>query len=126
MPNGQSTRHPDANRFIDNIRERLHQAIQNYEQTSLGTIMLNIIFIDSLFVYAILSVNIGNDGIEIDHEARKALNFIETGQLSNGLSSFSRVYISRWLISDTIAYAYIHVVSSTDEKRHYSNFPLCT
>ena len=37
LPNGQSSRHPDANRFIDNIRERLHQAIQIYEQTPLGT-----------------------------------------------------------------------------------------
>lgn len=36
MPNGQSTRHPDANRFIDTIRERLHQAIETYEKTPLG------------------------------------------------------------------------------------------
>ena len=36
LPNGQSTRHPDANRFIDNIRERLQQAIQVYEQTPLS------------------------------------------------------------------------------------------
>lgn len=36
LPNGQSTRHPDANGFIDNIRERLHQAIEIYEKTPLG------------------------------------------------------------------------------------------
>lgn len=36
LPNGKSTRHPDANRFIDNIRERLHQAIQVYEQIPMG------------------------------------------------------------------------------------------
>jgi hypothetical protein len=36
LPNGQSTRHPDANRFIDTIRERLHQAIEIYEKTPLG------------------------------------------------------------------------------------------
>ncbi|CAF1460991.1 unnamed protein product, partial [Rotaria sordida] len=28
LSNGQSTRHPDANIFIDAIRERLHQAIE--------------------------------------------------------------------------------------------------
>jgi len=37
LPNGQSTRHPDANRFIDTIRERLHQAIEIYEKTPLGS-----------------------------------------------------------------------------------------
>lgn len=36
LPNGRSTRHPDANRFIDTIRERLHQAIEIYEQKPLG------------------------------------------------------------------------------------------
>ncbi|CAF4657490.1 unnamed protein product [Rotaria sp. Silwood1] len=58
LPNGQSTRHPDANRFIDNIRERLHQAIEIYEKRPLA--------------------NISGEKIEIDQEARKALNFIET------------------------------------------------
>jgi hypothetical protein len=36
VTNAQSTRHPDANRFIDTIRERLHQAIEIYEKTPLG------------------------------------------------------------------------------------------
>lgn len=36
LPNGQATRHPDANRFIDTIRERLHQAIEVYDKTPLG------------------------------------------------------------------------------------------
>ncbi|CAF4197699.1 unnamed protein product [Rotaria sp. Silwood2] len=58
LPNGQSTRHPDANRFIDTIRERLHQAIEIYEKKPLA--------------------NISGQKIEIDQEARKALNFIET------------------------------------------------
>ncbi|UJR10196.1 hypothetical protein I4U23_014411 [Adineta vaga] len=58
LPNGQATRHPDANRFIDTIRERLHQAIEIYEKTPL--------------------TNITGETVEIDQEARKALNFIET------------------------------------------------
>ncbi|CAF1410376.1 unnamed protein product, partial [Rotaria sordida] len=57
LPNGQSTRHPDTNRFIDAIRERLHQAIEIYEKKPLA--------------------NICGEKIEIDQEARKALNFIE-------------------------------------------------
>ncbi|CAF4393521.1 unnamed protein product, partial [Rotaria sp. Silwood2] len=36
LPNGQSTHHPDANRFIDTIHERLHQAIEIYERKPLG------------------------------------------------------------------------------------------
>lgn len=36
LPNGQSTRHTNANRFIDSIRERLAHAIQIYEKTPLG------------------------------------------------------------------------------------------
>ncbi|CAF3768327.1 unnamed protein product [Rotaria sp. Silwood1] len=36
LPNGQSTRHLDANRFIDSIRERLHQAIEIYDKKPLG------------------------------------------------------------------------------------------
>ncbi|CAF1638010.1 unnamed protein product [Adineta ricciae] len=58
LPNGQATRHPDANRFIDTIRERLHQAIEIYEKKPLA--------------------NIIGHTVEIDQEARKALNFIET------------------------------------------------
>ncbi|CAF3727711.1 unnamed protein product [Rotaria sp. Silwood1] len=56
--NGQSTRNPDANRFIDTIRERLHQAIETYQKEPLA--------------------NISGEKIEINQEARKALNFIET------------------------------------------------
>ncbi|CAF4903678.1 unnamed protein product, partial [Rotaria sp. Silwood1] len=58
LPNGQSTRHLDANRFIDSIRERLHQAIEIYDKKPLA--------------------NMSGEKIEIDQEARKALNFIET------------------------------------------------
>lgn len=36
LPNGQSTRHPDAGKFIDFIRERLIHAIEIYEKTPLG------------------------------------------------------------------------------------------
>ncbi len=38
LPNGQSTRHPDANKFIDTMRERLQQAIEIYEKTPLGRV----------------------------------------------------------------------------------------
>ncbi|CAF4632071.1 unnamed protein product, partial [Rotaria sp. Silwood2] len=36
LPNGQSTRNPDANRCIDTICERLHQAIETYRKKPLG------------------------------------------------------------------------------------------
>ncbi|UJR35822.1 hypothetical protein I4U23_028569 [Adineta vaga] len=58
LPNSQSTRHPNVNQFIDNIRERFAQAIQIYEKTPLA--------------------NISGERVEIDSEARKALNYIET------------------------------------------------
>ncbi|CAF3918247.1 unnamed protein product, partial [Rotaria sp. Silwood1] len=58
LPNGQSTRHPDVNQFIDMIRVRLQQAIEVYEKTPLA--------------------NVSGQVVEIDPEARKALNFIET------------------------------------------------
>lgn len=40
LPNGQSTRHPNVNQFIDGIRDRLIEAIQIYERTPLGSTML--------------------------------------------------------------------------------------
>ncbi len=42
LPNGQSRRHPDANKFIDAMRERLHQAIEIYEKTPLGRVFRNL------------------------------------------------------------------------------------
>jgi hypothetical protein len=75
LPNGQSTRHPDANRFIDTIRERLHQAIETYEKTPLGEIF-EVLIQPFCFFFA---ANISGEKVEIDQEARKALNFIETG-----------------------------------------------
>ncbi|CAF4273501.1 unnamed protein product, partial [Rotaria magnacalcarata] len=58
LSNGQSTRHPDVDQFIDNIRERLDQAIKIYEKQPLATI--------------------SGQGVEIDSESRKAVNYIET------------------------------------------------
>ncbi|CAF3971108.1 unnamed protein product [Rotaria sp. Silwood2] len=58
LPNGQSTRNPDANHCIDTICERLHQAIETYRKKPLA--------------------NISGEKIEINQEARKALNCIET------------------------------------------------
>jgi hypothetical protein len=40
LPNGQSTRHTNVDRFIDSIRERLIQAIKVYEKTPLCKIIL--------------------------------------------------------------------------------------
>jgi hypothetical protein len=39
LPNGISTRHPNVDQFIDNIRERLSQAIKIYEKTPFGKII---------------------------------------------------------------------------------------
>ena len=36
LPNGQSTRHPNVNQFIDSIRDRVIEAIRIYEKTPLG------------------------------------------------------------------------------------------
>jgi len=40
LPNGQTTRHPNVNKFIDNVRVRLNQAIRICEKTPLGKIIL--------------------------------------------------------------------------------------
>ena len=45
LPNGQSTRHPDANKFIDAMRERLQQAIEIYEKTPLGRVFFGSLMI---------------------------------------------------------------------------------
>ncbi|CAF4504295.1 unnamed protein product, partial [Rotaria socialis] len=58
LSNGQSTRHPDVDQFIDNIRERLDQAIKIYEKQPLATI--------------------SGQGVEIDSKSRDAVNYIET------------------------------------------------
>ncbi|CAF3248683.1 unnamed protein product [Rotaria sp. Silwood2] len=59
--NGKSTRQLNVDHFIDAIRERLQRAIEIYEKAPL--------------------MNISDKVIEIDIEARKALNFIETGRI---------------------------------------------
>ncbi|CAF2692623.1 unnamed protein product [Rotaria sp. Silwood2] len=58
--NGKSTRQPNTSQFIDTICKRLRQAIEIYERTSL--------------------INISDEVVGIDVEARKALNFIEAGK----------------------------------------------
>ncbi|UJR24623.1 hypothetical protein I4U23_005997 [Adineta vaga] len=56
--NGKSTRHPSVNQLIDELCERLHQAIEIYEKTPL--------------------MNISDKNVEINPEVRKALDLIET------------------------------------------------
>ncbi|CAF3866966.1 unnamed protein product [Rotaria sordida] len=56
--NGKSTRHPNTDQFIDMMRERLRQAIDIYESKPL--------------------VNLSGSNVELDIEARQALNLIET------------------------------------------------
>ncbi|CAF3512541.1 unnamed protein product, partial [Rotaria sordida] len=58
LPNGQSTRHPNVDQFIDNIRERLSQAIKIYEKKPLA--------------------NISGQRVEIDSESRRALCEIDS------------------------------------------------
>ncbi|CAF1134879.1 unnamed protein product [Rotaria sordida] len=55
--NGKSTRQPNTSQFIDTICKQLQQAIEIHERTSL--------------------INISDEVVGIDLEARKALNFIE-------------------------------------------------
>ncbi|CAF3616295.1 unnamed protein product [Rotaria sordida] len=59
--NGKSTRQPNTSQFIDTICKQLQQAIEIHERTSL--------------------INISDEVVGIDLEARKALNFIEAGIL---------------------------------------------
>ena len=73
--NGKSTRQPNVNQFIDGICERLHQAIEIYEKTPLSKMD----FYYPIYFYFNL-VNISDQVVEIDLEARKALNFIEAGR----------------------------------------------
>ena len=57
------------------MRERLQQAIEIYEKTPLGTVFWhNIPESSSSFL-----ANVSGQVVEIDPEARRALNFIETG-----------------------------------------------
>lgn len=58
------------------IRERLQQAIEIYEKTPLGIIFPN--SIDDLSCSSL--ANVSGQVVEIDPEARRALNFIETGE----------------------------------------------
>jgi hypothetical protein len=73
--NGKSTRQPNINEFIDVICERLHQAIEIYEKMPSSKMEFCLDLFSMLFL-----VNISNQGVEIDHESRKALNFIEAGR----------------------------------------------
>ncbi|CAF4233790.1 unnamed protein product [Adineta steineri] len=56
--NGNAKRYPNVNQLIDNLCERLQQAIEIYEKTPL--------------------MNILNENVEINLDAREALNFIES------------------------------------------------
>jgi hypothetical protein len=62
LPNGQSTRHPDANRFIDTIRERLHQAIEIYETKPLGKISVRMRIRNILNLFSFYSEYLGTKG----------------------------------------------------------------
>ncbi|CAF3685279.1 unnamed protein product [Rotaria sp. Silwood1] len=58
---GKSARHPNTDQFSERMRERLRQAIDIYESKPL--------------------VNISGSSVELDVEARQALNLIETGKI---------------------------------------------
>lgn len=74
LPNGQSIRHPKVDQFIDGIRERFQAAISIYERTPLGKHNEK-----ECKIYSIILANISGESVEIDPEARRALNYIETG-----------------------------------------------
>ena len=57
--------------------ERLQQAIEIYEKTPLGRSFLQILY-DRITLFVV--ANVSGQVVEIDPEARKALNFIETGK----------------------------------------------
>jgi hypothetical protein len=78
--NGQSIRHPNADEFIDDICQRLYQAIEVYEKTTLS--QMKILFF-SFKSFLIFLVNISDQNVEINLEARQAINFIETGKHLN-------------------------------------------
>ncbi len=78
--NGQSTRHPNADEFIDDICQRLDQAIEVYEKTTLSQMQ---IFFFSFKLLLIFLVNISDQNVEMNLEARQAINFIETGKHIN-------------------------------------------
>ncbi len=76
LANGKSTRHPDANRFIDAICERLHQAIEIYEKMPLSRIKFRSF---SFSISILFLANVSNQAAGNELEARKAFNFIESG-----------------------------------------------
>lgn len=76
--NSQSTRQPDVDQLIDDLCQRLDQSIEICERTTLSK-MMNIL---DLFI-RILLVNISDENVEINIEARQAMNLMETGTLSH-------------------------------------------
>ena len=62
--------------MIDTMCDRLKQAIEIYEKTPLGKV--NASQRDQNRLCSLLA-NVSGQVVEIDPEARKALNFIETG-----------------------------------------------
>ncbi len=98
LPNGQSARHPSVDQFIDSIRERFSHAITVYEKTPLGKM---IVFLFKMEIILLLSVaNISGERVEVDSEARRALNFIEAGteQISFTLKMHCFVFFVHHLV----------------------------
>jgi len=75
--NGTTIRQSNVNHFIDEICKRLREAIEICDKSSLGKILF--LYSKSLFCFSSL-VNISDEAIEMDFEACKALNYIESGK----------------------------------------------
>jgi hypothetical protein len=86
--NGKSTRQPDINHFIDDICERLREAMEVYDKSPLGRMrflsFIVLIFEKLIFFVCITSlVNVSGQVVEMDFEVCKAFNFIETGKINS-------------------------------------------
>ena len=113
--NGQSTRQPGVDQLIDDLCKQLDQAIEICERTTLSE-MMNILGLNSSGVFL---VNISDENVEINIEARQAMNLIETGTLSTHIHSL-------FSFSDSNAWSILPLVSSTNQTIHHSSLVLRT
>jgi len=81
--NGTSIHQPNINHFIDEICKRLDEAIEICDKSSLGRIYF--LFSKKKRNFFSSLVNISGQVMEMDFEACKALNFIESGKDSVSL-----------------------------------------
>ena len=87
--NGKSTRQPSVNQFFDDIRERLHQAIEVYQKTPLSKVQ----FCFYLYIYMGFLVNISDQVVETDLRPRTGPSFLLFFERPSSSFFFSKILL---------------------------------